>query len=153
MLVLLTIVFLYDRIIRSVDHALQLSQMYDVPTLELGHVFVLFFFSVVVGLIDTILDDWGAQKSSLDVSSLAFVSTDRDDMDIDSTESHNLGRKEHRGEMRSMNSLKALEVLGKLSEGRKAVLLLRLVHFNMYACNSSYHMHDLCLFLFYFICN
>ncbi|GMN71980.1 hypothetical protein TIFTF001_054668 [Ficus carica] len=52
-------------------------------------------------------------------------------MDIDSTESHNLERKEHRGEMRSRNSLKALDVLGKLSEGRKAVLLLRLVYFNM----------------------
>lgn len=106
-----------NRIIESVDLALQLSNTYDVCVVELGQVFVLFFFSIIVGLFDSVLDDWGLlQKTSLDRPSLVFSKTDS---------------KEHHEEMRTLNSFMAMEVLGKLTESRKAVFLLRLVRFNL----------------------
>ncbi|PON47750.1 hypothetical protein PanWU01x14_242170 [Parasponia andersonii] len=120
-----------EKIIKSVDNTLRLSQTYDVRILEIGHVFVLFFFRIITSLIDGVLDDWGLQKTSSDKPSLAFGSTDSKDMDVDARESHGWVRKEHREEMRTMNSFLAMEVLGKLTESRKALLLLRLVHFNM----------------------
>ncbi|KAM6556132.1 hypothetical protein CsatB_003151 [Cannabis sativa] len=118
-------------IINSVDRALKLSEIYDIRVLELGHVFVLFFFSIIIGLIDSVLDDWGLLQSSLERPSLAFGNTNSKDMDIDSKQSSNLARKEHHEELRTKNSFMALEVLGKLTESKKSLLLLRLIHLNM----------------------
>ena len=96
---------------------------------------MLFLFCVIDGLIDSMLDDCGLQRTSLDRSSLAFGSTD---MDVDSKKSHNLGKQEFFEELRCKNSLMAMEVLGKLTESKKTTLLLRLVHINMYACHSLF---------------
>lgn len=128
------------RIMKSVDVALQLSQTYGVCILELGHAFVLFFFSIVVGLIDSTLDDWGLHMTPLDRPSFAIGSSDLLDMDIDFKGSHNFKGNEHREQIRRSNSFMALEVVGKLTESRKAMVILRLVHLNMYA-----HQFPCCL--------
>ncbi|KAL5545713.1 hypothetical protein UlMin_012249, partial [Ulmus minor] len=116
--------------IKSIDDALWLSQIYEVCVVELGQAFVLFFFSIMISLIDNTLDDWGLQKMSLDRQTLVFGSTENCDMDIDPKESDNFERNEHHKQMRRMNSLIAMEVVGKLTESRKAMALLCLVHFN-----------------------
>lgn len=127
------LVLLHDRIIEDIECALKLSQLYDVTTrtLELSHAFVLFLFRVIDGLIDVILDDWGLVKTSSDRSRLAFGTTDHTDMDVDSTEKRDLENKDNVVGLRIKKSLKAIEVLGKLTESKKAVLLLRLVRINM----------------------
>ena len=114
--------------------------------MELGQAFVLFFFSIMISLIDNTLDDWGFQKMSFDRQTLAFGSTENCDMDIDPKESDNFERNEHHKRMRRMNSLMAMEVVGKLTESRKAMTLLRLVHFNMYVTGK---LNILCLCLFH----
>lgn len=117
---------------KDVDHALQLSQIYEVPVLEIGHAWLLFFFSIVIRLIDSTFNDWGLQMTSLERSSLEFGGANHDDMDLDSKESQNSERNEKCKQMQKMNSFMAMEVLGKLIENRKAMVLLRLVRFNMY---------------------
>jgi hypothetical protein len=115
------------RIIKSVDVALQLSQTYRLPVVELGHAFVFFFFSILIALIDSTLDDWGP-------------STDNNDMDIDFRATHNFKGNE---QMRRTNSFMAIEVLAKLTETRKSMLILRLLHLNMYVCHYSYSWQKL----------
>ncbi|KAI9074293.1 hypothetical protein K1719_043778 [Acacia pycnantha] len=117
------------KIISSVDTALQLSQTYDIPVLELGHVFVLFFYSIVIALIDSTLDDWGVQmmlceKPCLNPKSDLY-------MDIDPNVIHSVKRNEYREQIRKRNSFMALEVLERLTESRKATILLQSVLLNM----------------------
>lgn len=124
--------FLFGRIIKSVDAALQLSETYKICILELGHLSVLFFFSIVVGLIDITFNDMGLPVNSPDIPTGPFGNGDVQDMDVDSTGNYNVRRNEHREFLRKTNSIMAIEVLAKLTENRKAMLPLRLVHLNMY---------------------
>lgn len=124
--------FLSCRIVKDVDLALQLSQIYEVPVREIGHAWLLFIFSIVIRLIDSTLNDWGLQMTYLDGPSLEFEGADHHDMDIDSKESQNSERNEKRKQIQKMNSFMAMEVLGKLMESKKAMVLLRLVRLNMY---------------------
>lgn len=121
------------RIIKSIDATLQLSQTYQVNVLELGHITALFFFSIVVSLLDSTLDDWGLPVPFLDKASGVARSGDYLDMDIESKGHKNFKQSDHREQMRRTNSFLAMEVLGTITENRKAKVLLRLVHLNMYA--------------------
>lgn len=103
---------------------------------------MLFFFSIVIALIDSILDDWGLQMTPLDGSIGAYGGLDHLDMDIDSKGNQNFKRNEYREEIRRTNSFLAMEVLAKLTENRKALVVLRLIHLNMYATSVFF------LFLF-----
>ncbi|CAB4315432.1 unnamed protein product [Prunus armeniaca] len=119
-----------EKITESIDAALQLSQTFKVHVVELGHALVLFFFSVIISLIDSTLDDWGFKMTSRKRPRSAFGGSDND-MEIDYRESQNLKVKEHHERIRKRNSLLAIEVLAKLTESRKSLVLLRLVHLNM----------------------
>ncbi|KAH7846475.1 hypothetical protein Vadar_014424 [Vaccinium darrowii] len=119
------------KIIESVDAALQLSQTYRLQDVEVGHAVVLCFFSIVVGLIDSTLCDWGLQMTSVHKESGLASSEDGKDMDVDSQGSQIFARNEHRESIKKSNSFLAFEVLGKLTESRKAMVLLRLVYLNM----------------------
>ncbi|KAK3021200.1 hypothetical protein RJ639_046619 [Escallonia herrerae] len=109
-----------DKIIKSVDDALQLSQTYKIQVFELGHALVLSFFSIAVCLVDGILDDWGLKSVG-----------DGHNMDVEFEGNPNFKRHEQREQIQTTNSLMALEVLGNLTDDRKAMALLRVVHFNM----------------------
>lgn len=120
-----------DKIINSADAALQLSRTYEVRLSELGQLLVLFFFTVFVGLIDSTFDDMGLQIKSSDIQEGPFGTDNFQDMDMDSRGDYSVERNEHRELLRKKNTIMAMEVLAKLMESRKAVVLLRLVHFNM----------------------
>ncbi|CAL5390059.1 unnamed protein product [Camellia sinensis] len=120
-----------EKIIKSVDVALQLSQTYRVQVLELGHAMVLCFFSIIVGLIDSTSYDWGLQMTSVDKANGEIRSEDNQNMDVDSKESQIYKRNDHRERIRRSNSFVAFELLGKLTENKKATVLLRLVYLNM----------------------
>ncbi|KAJ6765342.1 hypothetical protein OIU79_021529 [Salix purpurea] len=120
-----------DKIIKSVDSALQLSRTYEVRLSELGQLLVLFFFTVFVGLIDSTFDDMGLQIKSSDIQEGPFGVDNFQDMDMDSRGNFSAERNEHRELLRKKNTNMAMEVLAKLMESRKAVVLLRLVRLNM----------------------
>ncbi|XP_042476900.1 mediator of RNA polymerase II transcription subunit 33A-like [Macadamia integrifolia] len=120
-----------EKIIKSVDDALQLSQTFGVCVLDLGHAFVLFLFTVIISLIDCVLDDWGLQPTSIHKFSCIFGVEEHQNMDICSHGNQNDERNEHREILRRRNAFMAMEVLGILTENRKAMVLLRLIHLNM----------------------
>ncbi|KAJ4978294.1 hypothetical protein NE237_009074 [Protea cynaroides] len=120
-----------EKIIKSVDDALQLSQTFGVYVSDLGHAFVLFLFTVIISLIDCVMDDWGLQPTSIDKLSSIFGVEEHLNMDISSQGNQDDERREHRELLRKRNAFMAMEVLGKLTESRKAMVLLRLVHLNM----------------------
>ncbi|XP_026413117.1 mediator of RNA polymerase II transcription subunit 33A-like [Papaver somniferum] len=120
-----------QKIIKSVDDALQLSHTYGMQILELGHAFVLFFFSIITGLVDCTFDDWGLQPTSIDKTNSIFGVGEHQDMDVDSKGTLNDKRTEHREQLRKANAYTAIEILAKLTENKKATTLLRLVHLNM----------------------
>lgn len=103
--------------------------------MEFGHALVLFFFSIIISLIDSTLDDWGL-KTSRKRPRLAFGGSSDHDGGIDSIGNEKFRSNEHQERIRTMNSFLAIEVLGKLTESRKALFLLRLVHLNMYVFHS-----------------
>lgn len=119
------------------DFALCLSQNYGVHVVELGHAFVLFFFSIFLDLLDSTLDDWGLQLKSLETQNEASGNMDPLKMDLDLKETYNSGRNDQRENLRRKNSRMAIEVLGDLSRSRKAKFLLRLVYLNMYVLPFS----------------
>ncbi|CAM8961864.1 unnamed protein product [Rhodiola kirilowii] len=119
------------KIIESVDAALQLSENYSVQILDLGHAHVLFFFSIVIGLIDCTLDDWGLPMAAIDRLMGPFGALGSRNMDIDTSESVQLIRNERRDQMRRTNPSKAIEVLCHLTGNRQAMVLLRLIKLNM----------------------
>ncbi|KAF2306577.1 hypothetical protein GH714_019550 [Hevea brasiliensis] len=84
---------------------------FRVQVQELGHVLVLFFFSIVVGLIDSTFNDWGLRMKSSDIPSGPFGNADNKDMDVDAWGNYNIGRYEHRELLRKTNSLFAIERL------------------------------------------
>ncbi|KAI9152792.1 hypothetical protein LWI28_001261 [Acer negundo] len=106
------------KILQSVDVSLRLSHTYKVSVVDFGHALVLFFFTIVDCLIDALFDDMGLQPTA----------ADHHHMDIDSIGIINV---ENNQQIRTNNSLMAIEVLAKLTQDRKAMVLLRLVHFNM----------------------
>ncbi|KAJ8898839.1 hypothetical protein K2173_008148 [Erythroxylum novogranatense] len=115
-------------VIKSVDATLQLSRTYGIRVLEPGHVLVLFFFSIVTGLVDIICCDWGLTP---DMPLGPFQSADHHPMEIDNLGDSNTGRTQHRDLLRESNTCTAMEVLTKLTETRKAMLLLHAVHLNL----------------------
>nr|KYP42378.1 hypothetical protein KK1_036207 [Cajanus cajan] len=123
------------RIASSVDAALRLSETYKIRDLELGHVFVLFFYEVVVALIDCMLMDWGFQVAFSERSCLvAAATTDgggEDCMEIDHGVTQGFKKSECHEQIRKRNPFTALEVLERLTESRKATILLQSVLLNM----------------------
>ncbi|XP_061375480.1 mediator of RNA polymerase II transcription subunit 33A-like [Gastrolobium bilobum] len=117
------------KIIDSVDFAFKLSENFKIRDLELGHVFVLFFYSIIIALIDSTLSDWGLQVSFDERSCL--VPKGDQYMEIDHNVAHNYKKNEYHEQIRKRNSFTALEVLERLTASRKATILLQSVLLNM----------------------
>ncbi|KAG2404470.1 Mediator of RNA polymerase II transcription subunit 33A REF4-related 1 protein [Vigna angularis] len=127
------------KIVSSVDSALRISEIYKVRDLEIGHVFVLFFYEIVISLLDCMLIDWGFQVTFSEKSSLVAAGKGEDCMDIDRNVTQNFEKSEYREQIRKRNSFTALEVLERLTESRKATILLQSVLLNISKCNPIDH--------------
>ncbi|XP_045798649.1 mediator of RNA polymerase II transcription subunit 33A-like isoform X2 [Trifolium pratense] len=118
-----------NKIIKSIDSVLHFSETFKIHDLELGHVFVLFFFNIIIALIDSTLNDWGLQVTFNERSCL--VPKGDQYMEIDHNVMHNFKKGDYHEQIRKRNAITALEVLGRLSESRKATILLQSVLLNM----------------------
>ncbi|KAK3444706.1 hypothetical protein EUGRSUZ_A00858 [Eucalyptus grandis] len=120
-----------DKIVRAIDANLQLSRIYGINVGELGQTLVIFFFSTIVSLIDSTMDDWGLQIASVGGLSGSFGSMEHHQRNVDIRGGRDYRRSGHREYIRNTNSLIAMEVLENLTRSRKALALLRLVHKDM----------------------
>ncbi|KAK7374126.1 hypothetical protein VNO80_07552 [Phaseolus coccineus] len=119
------------KIVSSVDSALRFSETYKVRDLEIGHVFVLFFYEIVISLLDCTLIDWGFQVKFSEKSRLVAAGEGEDCMDMDRNVTQSFEKSEYHEQIRKRNSFTALEVLERLTESRKATILLQSVLLNM----------------------
>ncbi|CAI8612987.1 unnamed protein product [Vicia faba] len=118
-----------NKIIKSIDSVLHFSETFKIHDLELGHVFVLFFFNIITALIDSTLNDWGFQVTFNEISCL--VPTTDQYMELDHNVTQKFKRGDYHEQIRKRSAITALEVLERLSESRKATILLQSVLFNM----------------------
>ncbi|KAG6507964.1 hypothetical protein ZIOFF_033319 [Zingiber officinale] len=118
--------FCRDKIIKSVDDALRLSDTYGVQEMDVGHAIVLFIMTIITNLIDCTIEDCGLLGS-------AYANGGNQLMEIDMTTNLNEKRNEHREYLRQSNALMAIEVVEKISSNRRAKVFLRLIHINIQA--------------------
>jgi hypothetical protein len=100
--------------LKSIDESLQLSRTYEVQQMDLGQAIVLFIFTVIKTLVDSVLEDSGFPYARADMQ-------------------HNL---DVRGN--ASNALLALEIVEKIITNKKAQVFLRLISINMYGFTNLY---------------
>ncbi|XP_038988885.1 mediator of RNA polymerase II transcription subunit 33A-like isoform X2 [Phoenix dactylifera] len=120
-----------DKIIKSVDDALQLSHAYGVHQMDFGHMVVLSILSVITSLIDCTLEDCGLQLTFRYKHGDFYADEGHQVMDIDVRGSSDEKRNKHREQLRRTNVLLAIEVVEKITSNKRAKLFLRLIYLNM----------------------
>ncbi|KAM7263346.1 hypothetical protein ACFE04_001029 [Oxalis oulophora] len=124
------------KILNSIDAALNLSTTYGFELREIGHAMVLVFFTIVIRLIDATMEDWGLRLTLSDAQ-LCGVGIGGGgggvvDMEVDVPYNTTVvGNHEHHERVRRKNTFIGMEVLAKLTESKRALALLHLVHLNM----------------------
>ncbi|KAJ0975421.1 hypothetical protein J5N97_017386 [Dioscorea zingiberensis] len=112
-----------DKVVKSVDDALQLSQNYGFEKMGFGCVVVFFYLDLISKLIDSTMEDWGLKSG--------YEGEACEAMDVDDVVKMNERRNEHRENLRRTNARLALEVVEKITASKKTRILLRLVRLNM----------------------
>lgn len=138
--------FFFCRITKTVDSALQLSYTYGIQKIDFAHVLIFFFLSVIMSLIDGLLEDWGLHFEPINRHGSRNVGEVYQVMDIDAKENSDDMKHEHRELLLRANSVMTLEVLEKLTANGKAKVFLRLIHYNMYGLRYFlFHFLNFCI--------
>ncbi|CAL9069941.1 unnamed protein product [Musa banksii] len=120
-----------DKIAKSVDDALQLSDTYGVKKMDFGHAVVLFIMTVITILIDCTIEDYGLRLVSTDKHGSVCANGGKQVMELDVKGNSYDKRNEHREHLRRTNALLAIEVAEKISSNKKTKAFLHLIHINM----------------------
>ncbi|KAJ3688467.1 hypothetical protein LUZ61_017631 [Rhynchospora tenuis] len=116
-----------EKITKSIDDTLRLSNTYRFENWNLGMAMVLFLVRTMSSLLDCVLHDWGfSVASQYQHVNEGYQSTD---IDVDSKLSNN--RRKHLELLRQNNAFIALEVLETMCSSKCIQVSLRLVNFNM----------------------
>ncbi|KAK2664749.1 hypothetical protein Ddye_003323 [Dipteronia dyeriana] len=119
----------YEKIMKSTDDILHLSQTFGLKVCEPGLLLLEFVFYVVWQLLDASLDDEGlleiAQENNF------RWSTRPKDMEIDSLNSFNEKRSEHHEGLCKANTIMAIEMIGEFLRNKETSRILYLARKNM----------------------
>ncbi|KAL6952361.1 hypothetical protein U1Q18_034166 [Sarracenia purpurea var. burkii] len=119
----------YEKIMKSIDEVLHLSQIFALPASEPGLLLVELVFSIVWQLLDASLDDEGLLEHTPEKKSSWL--TGAQDMEIDSHDSYDEKRiKRHEG-MHKMNTVMAVEIIGEFFKHKVTSRILYLARRNM----------------------
>ncbi|GMH25966.1 hypothetical protein Nepgr_027809 [Nepenthes gracilis] len=119
----------YEKVMKSIDDVLRLSQVFGVQACEPGVLVVLFVFSIVWQLLDASLDDEGLLEFTSDKK--PRWPTRMQDMEIDDRESFQERRAEHYEGMRRTNTSMAIELIGKFLQDEVTFRILYLARCNL----------------------
>ncbi|PSS06398.1 Mediator of RNA polymerase II transcription subunit 33A like [Actinidia chinensis var. chinensis] len=119
----------YEKIMKSIDEVLHLSQIFSLPTSEPGLLIVEFAFSIVWRLLDASLDDEGLLELTPEKKSRWLTGTQ--DMEIDSHDSFNEKRTGRHEGLCKINTVMAVEIIGEFFKHKVTSRILYLARQNM----------------------
>ncbi|KAL1072131.1 hypothetical protein V6Z11_D11G133400 [Gossypium hirsutum] len=119
----------YQKIMKSVDDVLHLSQIFGAQVSEPGLLLVEFVFSIVWQLLDASLDDEGLLELTPEKRSIWPTVTQ--DMEIDSVDNFNEKRSEHHDVLCKGNTTMAIEIIGGFLQNKVTSRILFLARRNM----------------------
>ncbi|KAJ4779045.1 Mediator of RNA polymerase II transcription subunit 33A [Rhynchospora pubera] len=122
-----------EKITKSIDDTLQLSNTYRFENWDLGMAVVLFLVSAISSLLDCVLQDWG----SLVASQCQLVNEGPQSMDVDVNSNLSNNKSKHLELLRQNHAFAALEFLENMCSSKYVKVSLRLVHLNMLGLNHS----------------
>ncbi|GAB4841176.1 hypothetical protein Ancab_021920 [Ancistrocladus abbreviatus] len=122
----------YEKIMKSIDDALHLSQIFGIESCEPGAIVVLWIFSILWQLLDASLDDEGLLEVNPDKKSRwSTMIPGMQDMEIDDHDSFEQKRTERHEGMCRINTLMAIEIIGKFLQDKVTSKILYLARLNM----------------------
>ncbi|XP_059437140.1 mediator of RNA polymerase II transcription subunit 33B-like isoform X2 [Corylus avellana] len=119
----------YQKIMKSIDAVLHLSQIYGLQVCEPGVLLVEFVFSVVWQLLDASLDDEGLLELTPEKKSR--WPTRSQDMDIDGHDSFSEKRADRNEGLQKVNTAMAVEMIGEFLQNKVTSRILYLARRNM----------------------
>ncbi|XP_024167259.1 mediator of RNA polymerase II transcription subunit 33B [Rosa chinensis] len=119
----------FQKIMRSIDDVLQLSQQYGLPVCEPGVLLVEFVFSIIWQLLEASLDDEHLLELTPDKSSR--WPTRPQDMEIDGPDSFNEKRSEQNEGLKKANTAMAIEIIVEFLQNKVTSRILYLARRNM----------------------
>ncbi|GAB2233109.1 hypothetical protein Droror1_Dr00002324 [Drosera rotundifolia] len=121
--------FNYDKVMNSIDEVLLLSQSFGIQATEPGMLVVLFVFYTVWQLLDATLGDEGLLELVQDKKSR--WPTKMQDMEIDDHERFHEKKIDQHVAMHRMNTVTAIEILGKFLQDKVTSRILYLARRNL----------------------
>ncbi|KAL4351458.1 hypothetical protein GQ457_06G029490 [Hibiscus cannabinus] len=119
----------YQKIMKSIDDVLQLSQIFGVQVSEPGLLLVKFVLSIVWQLLDASLDDEGLLELTPEKRSIWL--TVAQDMEVDNADNFYEKRKEHHDVLYKRNTVMAIEIIGEFLQNKLTSRILFLAWRNM----------------------
>ncbi|PSR94800.1 Mediator of RNA polymerase II transcription subunit 33A like [Actinidia chinensis var. chinensis] len=119
----------YEKIMRSIDDVLHLSQIFSLQASDMGFLVVEFVFSIVWQLLDASLDDEGLLELTSEKKSRWPTGTQ--DMELDSNNISDDKRMEHHEGMQKLNTVIAIEIIGDFLKNKVLSRILYLARRNM----------------------
>ena len=121
---------LLDRIMKSIDAVLHLSDIFGLSQSEPGILVVEFMFSVIWQLLDASLDDEGLLELTPEKKST--WATLYQEMEVDRLDNYDSKKTEHHEKLQSLNTVMAIEMIGQFLQDKISSRLLYLACQNLY---------------------
>ncbi|XP_044500823.1 mediator of RNA polymerase II transcription subunit 33A-like isoform X2 [Mangifera indica] len=119
----------YQKVMKSIDAVLHLSKNFGLPATEPGILVVEFIFSIVWQLLDASLDDEGLLELTPERKSR--WPTQPLEMEIDSCNGFDEERTEYHERLHNMNTVMALEIIGKFLQNKVTSRIIYLARRNL----------------------
>ncbi|XP_030465942.1 mediator of RNA polymerase II transcription subunit 33A [Syzygium oleosum] len=119
----------YQKVMESIDAAMQLSKIFGLPESEAGILVVEFIFSIVWQLLDASLDDEGLLELTPEANSRWGIKSQ--EMDIDSYGSFDEKSTESHGILQNANTTMAIEIIGQFLQNKVTSRILYLARQNL----------------------
>ncbi|XP_007034585.2 PREDICTED: mediator of RNA polymerase II transcription subunit 33A [Theobroma cacao] len=119
----------YQKVMKSIDATLHLSEIFGLQAMEPGILVVEFIFSIVWQLLDASLDDEGLLELTAErMSRWAIISQE---MEIDGHDVYDEKKIEYHERLRNFNTTMAIEIIGRFLQNKITSRILYLARRNM----------------------
>ncbi|KAG6732058.1 hypothetical protein I3842_01G157900 [Carya illinoinensis] len=120
----------YQKVMKSIDDVLHLSQRFGMSVSEPGILVVEFIFSIVWQLLDATLDDEGLLELTLEKRS-AWAAKSQE-MEIDYHDSYDEKRAKFKERLQNVNTVTAIELIGQFLQNKVTSRIIYLARRNMH---------------------